>query len=824
MSITPGTKLGRYKIRSKIGEGGMGKVYLALDTKLDRKVALKILPVELAADKDRMLRFEQEAKATAALNHPNILTVYEIGEADGKNYISTELIDGPTLREHLAQKEELPLDTILVIGVQVAEALSAAHQTGIIHRDIKPENIMLRRDGIVKVLDFGLAKLTEPLPPESVDAEAPTRAAIKTEPGMVMGTASYMSPEQARGLEVDARTDIFSVGVLIYEMVAGRKPFDAPKSNEIIASILSDKEAPPLARYTNEAPAELQRIVSKALRKNRDQRYQTTKDFLLDLQNLKHDLEFARKSQSSVPPNSKSAATVLEHFPNGRATDSLVRPTVTAGGLTNAHRPNLGAAVLVAAMLIGTGAGLYLYFSRARQGPINSMAVLPFVNASGNADFEYLSDGMTETLINNLSQIPDLSVKARSTVFRYKGKGVTPQQVGSELSVQAVLNGHVTEQGDQLTLNLELADARTGDLIWGEQYIRKATDLIALQNQIARDVSSKLRTRLSNANKQKLAKNYTENTEAYKLYLQGVFYSNQLNSARAIEYLRQAIAIDPNYALAYSGLGDSYLFSLVAIGGQRTADADEVLPKARECAAKAIELDNDLPDAHALMGLLLLMQDRDFAGCEREIVRAIELNPNYAEGRRRNGLRLFYLGQFEAARSELRKALELDPLSNLYNYHYAQTLVYEGRYNEAEARIRKNLELDSRFQLFHSQLSTLYRLQGNYPGAVEESAKTSELQSQPASARLKRESFAKGGWQGYQQVLVTELEQNKSNPYALAIAYIELREKEKAFAALDEVFNAHSNFVGYFKIDPQLNPLRDDPRFAVLLKKSGFVQ
>jgi len=674
---------------------------------------------------------------------------------------------------------------------------------------------MLRRDGIVKVLDFGLAKVTERLPPQSIGAEASTFVGIHTEPGVVMGTLSYMSPEQARGLEVDARTDIFSVGILIYEMVAGRSPFAASNPYEIVASILSDKEAAPLARYTNEVPTELQRIISKALRKNRDQRYQTIKDFLLDLQSLKRELDLAGTSHS-VPPNSKSTATTAVE------TDSP-RRSVTERGLTNAFKSNLRfVAILVAVMLIvAVGIGVYFY-SRAPRRQINSIAVLPFVNASGNTAFEYLSDGMTDTLINTLSQIPDLSVKARSTVFRYKNKGATPQQVGSELSVQAVLNGRVTVYADRLTLNLELVDARTGDQIWGEQYIREATDLIALQSQLARDVSGKLRIKLSKANEQKLAKNYTDNAEAYKLYLQGVFHSNQLSTAKAIPYFQQAIAIDPNYALAYAGLGDAYLFSLVAIGP--TANASDALPKARECAVKALQLDEDLPDVHALMALLLWMQDHDYAGFEREINRAIELNPNYAEGHRRNALRLFYLGKFEASRSELTKALADDPLSNLNNYHYAQTLIFEGRYDEAEARIRQNLGLDTNFTLFHSQLSTLYRLKGDYAGSVEESAKTSELQNQRDLASLKRESFAKGGWQGYQHALVTELEQKKSNPYALAIAYVELGENDKAFAALEEVYDAHSNFVGYFRIDPQLNPLHADARFATLLKKSGLAQ
>jgi len=479
---------------------------------------------------------------------------------------------------------------------------------------------------------------------------------------------------------------------------------------------------------------------------------------------------------------------------------------------------------LMIVVVVAAAAIVSYLFTRKSSTAIQSIAVMPFINESGNADFEYLSDGMTETLINGLSRLPNLSVKARSTVFRYKGKSPTAQQVGSELSVQAVLNGRVTQHADQLTLSLELVDARTGDQIWGDQYIRKANDLVALQNQVARDVANNLRTKLSTVNEEKLTKKYTESPEAYKLYLQGVFYWNQLNSATAIEYFQQAIAIDPNYALAYSGLGDAYLLRLVTTGALQPEDADESLSKARHSASKALELDKDLPDAHALMGLLLLQQDHDFAGCEREIKRAIELNPNYAEGHRRNGIRLFYLGQFDAALSEYGKALDLDPLSNLTNFNYAQTFVFAGRYDEAEAQIQKNLKMDPGFALFHAQLAILNRLRGNYAAAVEESAKTSELQNHPDSARLKRDAFTKGGWLGYLRALVTDLEHNKSNPYAVATAYVELGEKDKALAALEDVYKAHSNFIGYFKIDPQLNPLRDDPRFKALLKKSGFSQ
>jgi eukaryotic-like serine/threonine-protein kinase len=824
MPLPPNTRLGHYEIRTQVGAGGMGEVYLAEDTRLDRQVAIKFLHEEFSHDADKLNRFIQEAKAASALNHPNILTVYEVGAADGKNYIAAEFIAGRTLREHLSPGESIPLNAILKIGVQVAEALSAAHHAGIIHRDIKPENIMLREDGYAKVLDFGLAKLTEERRSERVSLEGETKAFVQTNPGMVMGTVSYMSPEQARGLQTDARTDIWSLGVVLYEMLAGRAPFTGETVNHTIVSIL---EREPL--LLENVPDELQRIVREALTKEKEMRYQTARDLLIDLKNLRRTLDIQGELERSVVPNRTNAAVAEGENATRAYAAARTKDAHSASSLeyavTQARSHKLAAAI-VGIVLLGavSAVGYFGIFAGGGKKQIESIAVLPFVNESGNADFEYLSDGMTETLINSLSQLPNLSVKARSTMFHYKGKDATPQQVGSELSVQAVLNGRVTQHGDQLTLSLELVDARTGDQIWGEHYDRKAEELVALQSQIARDVLGRLRNRLSAANEQRLAKNYTEDAEAYKLYLQGVFYWNRLNSAKAVECFRQAVALDPNYALAYSGLGDAHLLRLVTGGGLPAADADEALSKAREYAGKALELDKELPDAHALMGLLLLVQDRDFAGFEREMNRAIELNPNFAEGHRRNGIRLLYLGQFEAARTEFRKALDLDPLSNLSNHAYVQTLVYEERYDEAEARIRKNLELDPGWPLFHLQLSTLYRLKGNYASAVEESAKASELQNHPEAARLKRDSFAKGGWQGYLRAQVAEAEQNRSNLYSSALAYVELGEKDKALAALEEAYNARSNLIYYIKIDPQLNPLRDDPRFTALLKKSGFPQ
>lgn len=532
-------KIGRYKILSLLGKGGMGEVYLAEDTSLRRLVALKILPADFTANSDRLARFEREAFAASSLNHPNILTIYEIGAEDGHHFIATEFIDGESLRQHM-KDQRLELREVLEISIQVASALAAAHAARIVHRDIKPENIMLRRDALIKVLDFGLAKLSEKRE-TNFDTEAETKMLVNTAPGVVMGTPGYMSPEQARGNETDARTDIWSLGVVLYEMLAGRLPFAGETASDAIAAILKTEPAP-VQNFNQAIPAELEQIVTKTLAKDREERYQTAKDLLVDLKRLKRQIEIQTEIVRAVPSKKPSAAQIEN------ATQILAaHPTSSAEYIASEikqHKRNSIVALSVLLLAV-IGFGYWFFVHRlSNRTPIESIAVLPFVNASSNSDIEYLSDGMTESLISSLSQLPKLSVKARSSVFRYKGKDVSPQTVGNELSVQAVLLGRVIQRGDLLTLSLELVDARTENVIWSEQYNRKQTDLVALQSEIARDVSNKLKQKLTGEEEQKLAKNYTANPEAYQLYLKGRFYWNQRTETglkKGIEYFQQAI-------------------------------------------------------------------------------------------------------------------------------------------------------------------------------------------------------------------------------------------------------------------------------------------
>lgn len=529
----------------------------------------------------------------------------------------------------------------------------------------------------------------------------------------------------------------------------------------------------------------------------------------------------ASEVETSVLPQHATDAGISR--PTGSTTVLAPQQTIARTGELSRPKQTKAIVFVAAVFIAAIAVSAYFYFLRKNTAAIQSVAVLPFTNQSGNSDIEYLSDGITESLINSLSQLPNLSVKARSTVFRYKGKDVTPQQVGSELSVQAVLNGRVTQRGDQLTLNLELVDARTGDQIWGEQYIRRTADLVSLQSEIARDVSNKLRVKLSGADEQKLAKNYTANAEAYQLYLRGRFYWNKRapqDLQKAVEYFQQAIAVDPNYALAYSGLADSFaLLSNVAVAVPR-----EGMLKAREAALKALSLDDQLAEAHASLGIILCDYDYDFAGAEREYKRAIELNPKYATAHHFYGNLFSHLGRPEESFAEFRRALELDPLSLVINRMYGESLFYARKYDESITQLKKTLELNSNFTLTHSSLSNAYQLKGNYAAAVEEFAKEEELKNRSENAAMIRESFAKGGWQGFLRAMTGTRRPDNLEFYEVARFHAALGEKDQAFAELNKSYEKRENSLVSLKVDPHLDPLRSDSRFAELMRRIGLPQ
>ncbi len=526
--------------------------------------------------------------------------------------------------------------------------------------------------------------------------------------------------------------------------------------------------------------------------------------------------------ETSLLPHASTTPEI--NRPTGPTTVLSAQTPVTTGALAKPKRRKtaIAIAIVVTAVVAAATAIVFnSYLSRKSHASIQSIAVMPFVNDSGKSELEYLADGMTETLITSLSQVPDLNVKARSSVFRYKGKETDPKTVGKELNVQAILNGRVAQRGDDLTLNLELVDVQTENVIWSEQYNRKQTDLVSLQSDIARDVSSKLRIKLSGADEQKLTKNYTQNPEAYKLYLQGRFYANKRtpkDSRKAIDCFQQAIRFDPNYAIAYAGLALSYTY--LTIYGDEPASA--TFPKAREFALKAIALDSTLAEPHIQIGLLKYLQDHDFAGWERESQLALAGNPNSTDAHRLNGLRLMFLGRFDEALAEEQRALEIEPLSTAGNINYAYSLFYAGRIDESELQTKKAIELAPDFWLSHYYLYNVYRYKGNFAPAVEELAKSKELRDETEAAKLVRESFAKGGWQGFLRAATVEHAPMKMTAYNMAGFYAETGDKDRAFAALNEAIDKADQFIGFVRIDPFMKPLRDDPRFQQVVKRIGF--
>jgi serine/threonine protein kinase/Tfp pilus assembly protein PilF len=822
--LPPGTHLGRYEIRSKLGAGGMGEVYLARDTKLDRNVALKALPADLATRRDRMRRFEQEAKAASALNHPNIITIYEIEQIDSVNCLATELIEGETLRQRM-RSAPMKLGEVLDVAIQTASALSAAHAAGIVHRDIKPENIMVREDGIVKVLDFGLAKLTERPPPDSVDTEAPTRAVVNTEQGAVLGTAIYMSPEQARGLQVDARTDIFSLGVVVYEMVAGRLPFEGSTLSEVLASMLGEKEPQPLARYSREAPVELERIVSKALRKEREQRYQTTKDLLLDLQNLKQQLDFEARLERSIPPETRDGQTTVSKaqatVSGGASPTASITESLT--GRIKQHRLSL---VIALGTLIVAVSGLtYLLYSARPAGAIDSIAVLPLINASNDPNSEYLSDGITESIISNLSQLPQLKVMARSTVFHFKGKEIDPRDVGRQLGVRAVVAGRLLQQGDHLIVRTELVNVADGTQLWGAEYDRKLSDVLGLQQDISREISENLRLKLTGEEKKRLTGRDPTNAEAYQFYLRGRYYWNKRTAnglRRAIELFQQAVDRDPNYPLGYVGLADCYLLMEQYAG----VPNNESLPKAREAVDRALQLDDSSAEAHTSSALIYQKTWR-WVEAEQENRRAISLNPNYPTAHHWFAIYFATKRQFDDALKEIKLAQELDPLSPIINEVAAYTYLLKNDLVSGVEQLKKSLELDPSFPGAHRIMGFAYLKQQRYEEATAEFEKAVELSGRGSEALGELGyCYAITGKRAEARRILQELEEkydrHESPGYQPAAVYVGLGEKDQAFIWLEKDFERRSGRLPNITLRFPFDNLRSDPRYADLVRRMGL--
>ena len=812
--FSAGQTLGHYEILSILGKGGMGEVYLARDTSLSRNVALKFVPDPFTKDPERLSRFEQEARAASALNHPNIITIYEIGAADGHRFMATEFVDGETLRQPMTAGP-LEISEALSIAEQIGSALVEAHAAGIIHRDIKPENIVLRRDGIVKVLDFGLAKLLEE---KQTGPEDKSRALVNTSIGVLMGTVAYMSPEQARGLPIDSRTDIWSLGVVLYEMVAGHQPFAGETTSDAISLILQ-KEPAALTTVAVGIPEKLDEIVTRALAKDREARYQTIKELALDLKRLRQKLDVEAEIERTRAPELRDRRdrTVNE------------QPRVTATGPMNfisRLRMNPTTAALAIAGLLILALAVGVYFKRGDGGaqPIDSIAVLPFANTSGDPNTDYLSDGITESIINSLSQLPQLKVMARSTVFHFKGRDTDAREVGKELGVRAVVTGRLSQQGDNLIVSAELVNVSDGAQLWGDKYARRSSDLAVLQQDLAREITDRLRLKLSGEQQRQLNKGGTNDSGAYQLFLKGRSFERKGTGAdfrKAIEQFQQASERDPNYALAYVEIAECYI-SLPSYDGTPTR---EVLPHARAAIERSLQIDDSLSEAHASLAHLYyisLLWDQ----AEREYQRALSLNPNVGHMEYASSLRCQM--RYDEALREIKRAQELDPLYPLAGAVAAFIYRKLGDGDASEKESKRVLALDPNYPVAHLSLGLAYLDRRRYDDAIAELQMAVDLSGRGSYAvSTLGAAYAVSGKRREALGILTELEQKYAmrgaNGTDVAIVQSALGNNDQAMAWLEKDLAAgNTAFLVVVTNTYVHDRLYDDPRYKDFLRRMGL--
>jgi serine/threonine-protein kinase len=849
--LRAGQTIGHYQLIRQIGRGGMGEVYLALDARLERQVALKLLPPRFTEDAERVRRFRQEARAVSALNHPNIITIHEIGaaatESGSVHFIATEYIEGRTLREMIRDGGMKPAEA-LEVAIQAAGALSAAHAAGITHRDIKPENIMLRPDGYVKVLDFGLAKLgvgsgewgignrESGIREQGVSPHSPPptpRSLFLTDPGVVPGTVSYMSPEQALGLEIDARSDIFSLGVVLYELITARRPFDGEMVADVIASLIG-QEPPPLTRSDRGLPDELQRLVSRMLAKDRSARYQTAEELRHALKSLKKELaaveDFSTREFSGLmllarrifhAGANKNYKTASFTVGSSRVTSSI--SLIASSFLRSEMRAPLALAALAVLIAGGILARQWL-FDRATR--VDSIAVLPFKPLLSDSRDEALELGLADTLITRLSGLKNVSVRPLSAVRRYTALDQDPVAAGRELKTQAVLEGSIQKVGDKVRVTARLIGVADGGTLWTRQFDERWTDIFAVQDAISQRVADDLMAPLTGEERDELARNYTTDPEAYRLYMEGRYQWGKRTGAsmrKAVESFQQAIGRDRNYALAYVGLADAY----ATLGSYHLLPSRETLPLAKDAATRALSIDQNLAEAHASMGKILTDYYWDWEQAEREFLLAIKLKPNYANSRHWYSALLTAQGRYDEALGEANRALELEYLSPVTGTQVGQVLYRARRYDQAIAALRKTLDLEPNFTAAHYYLGQCHLVRGNRDEAMAEFERALEIAPKtPDFIAMIGYTHAVAGRRDKARRCLAELDELALSryvpPFCYATIYAALGEPDLAFKWIEKGHEDRDPRVRALKTDPLFDLLLADPRFAELVRRAGI--